>query len=37
LDLIGFSLLEMVRGFERVCGTLVPFKVGPRRSGDIAA
>ena len=37
LDLIGYSVLEMVRAFENACGTPVPFKVGPRRSDDIAA
>lgn len=33
---VGHSVLDLVRAFERVSNRPVPFKVGPRRSGDIA-
>ncbi|SHF70010.1 UDP-galactose 4-epimerase [Microbulbifer donghaiensis] len=33
----GSSVLEIVRTFERVSGREVPFKIAPRRPGDIAA
>lgn len=32
----GYSVLEMVRAFEAVCGKPVPFRIVPRRAGDIA-
>ncbi|KAA6184940.1 UDP-glucose 4-epimerase GalE [Thiohalocapsa marina] len=32
----GYSVLEMVRAFERVTGRAVPYEVVPRRPGDIA-
>lgn len=32
----GYSVLEVVRAFERASGVSVPYKVVPRRSGDIA-
>ena len=34
---IGYSVLEMVRAFERASGRLVPFQVAARRPGDIAS
>lgn len=34
---VGYSVLDMVHAFERTSGKPVPYKVGPRRSGDIAA
>jgi UDP-glucose 4-epimerase len=34
---IGYSVLEMVRAFERASGRPVPYRIGPRRPGDIAA
>lgn len=34
---IGYSVLDMVRAFERASGKPVPFQVAPRRAGDIAA
>ncbi len=34
---VGYSVLEMVQAFERASGKPVPYKVGPRRDGDIAA
>jgi len=33
----GYSVLEMVRAFERVNGVSVPFRIAPRRDGDVAA
>ncbi len=32
----GYSVLEMVRAFEAASGRPVPYRVAPRRSGDIA-
>ena len=32
----GYSVLEMVRAFERVNGVKIPYCVKPRRAGDIA-
>ncbi|MFT4242905.1 MAG: UDP-glucose 4-epimerase GalE [Acidovorax sp.] len=31
------SVLEMVRGFERASGRPVPYRIAPRRPGDVAA
>ncbi len=33
----GFSVLEMVRAFEKVSGRDVPYEIVSRRPGDIAA
>ncbi len=33
----GYSVLEMVRAFEQASGRPVPYKVAPRRAGDVAA
>ena len=33
----GYSVLDMVRAFEQASGKPVPFKVAPRRAGDIAS
>lgn len=32
----GYSVLEMVKAFERVNGVAVPYQIAPRRAGDIA-
>ena len=32
----GYSVLEVVRAFEQASGKTVPYKVAPRRPGDIA-
>lgn len=32
----GYSVLEIIKAFERVCGREIPYKVVPRRPGDIA-
>jgi UDP-glucose 4-epimerase len=34
---IGYSVLEMVRAFERASGRAVPYRIVDRRPGDIAA
>jgi UDP-glucose 4-epimerase len=34
---MGYSVLDMVRAFEQASGKPVPYKVAPRRVGDIAA
>lgn len=34
---VGYSVLEMVQAFEKASGKPVPYKVAPRRAGDIAA
>jgi len=32
----GTSVLELIEAFERVNGVKVPYKIGPRRAGDLA-
>ncbi len=32
----GYSVLQMVRAFERASGRRIPYKICPRRQGDIA-
>ena len=32
----GYSVLEMVKAFEKASGNKVPYKIAPRRAGDIA-
>lgn len=32
----GYSVLDMVHAFERASGRRVPYRVAPRRSGDVA-
>lgn len=32
----GYSVLEMVKAFETASGLAVPFRIAPRRAGDIA-
>ena len=32
----GYSVLEMVAAFEKASGKKVPYKIAPRRPGDIA-
>ena len=32
----GYSVLDLVKAFERVNGVPVPYKIAPRREGDIA-
>lgn len=33
----GVSVLELIKSFERATGVKLPYKVGPRRGGDIEA
>jgi UDP-glucose 4-epimerase len=33
----GYSVLDIVRAFEQVSGRSVPYKIAPRRPGDIAS
>ncbi len=32
----GYSVLDMIRAFEKACGKKLPYKICERRSGDIA-
>jgi len=32
----GYSVLEVVKAFEAASGKLIPYKISPRRAGDIA-
>ena len=34
---VGYSVLDMLKAFEVACGKTLPYKVAPRRAGDIAA
>jgi len=33
----GYSVLEMIAAFAQACGRPVPYRIAPRRAGDIAA
>jgi len=33
----GNSVLQMIRAFEAASGQVIPFEMGPRRAGDVAA
>ncbi|MBQ8394468.1 MAG: UDP-glucose 4-epimerase GalE [Clostridia bacterium] len=33
----GYSVMDMIHAFEKACGKPLPYKVGPRRSGDVAS
>jgi UDP-glucose 4-epimerase len=32
----GYSVLDMIHAFEKACGKTLPYKICPRRDGDIA-
>ena len=32
----GYSVLEVVKAFEKACGKEIPYEIKPRRAGDIA-
>lgn len=32
----GYSVLEMIKAFEKASGRTIPYKIGPRRAGDSA-
>ena len=34
---VGYSVLDLVKAFEKVNHVKVPYKIAPRREGDIAA
>lgn len=34
---VGYSVLDVVKAFESASGQAVPYRFGPRRSGDVAA
>ena len=33
----GYSVLEVIHAFEKAWGAAIPYRIGPRREGDIAA
>ena len=33
----GYSVLDVIHAFEKACGKKLPYKICPRRAGDIAA
>ena len=33
----GYSVMDMIHAFEKACGKTLPYKICPRRDGDIAA
>ena len=33
----GYSVLEVLHAFEKACGKTLPYKICPRRAGDVAA
>jgi len=33
----GYSVIDLIRSFERACGKPIPYKISGRRQGDIAA
>ncbi len=34
---VGYSVLDMIKAFSAACGKDLPYKIKPRRAGDIAA
>lgn len=34
---VGYSVLEVIRAFEKACGHKLPYVIKPRRSGDLAS
>ena len=33
----GYSVLDVIHAYEKACGKKLPYVIGPRRPGDIAA
>lgn len=33
---VGYSVLDVVKAFEKACGREIPYEIRPRRAGDIA-
>jgi hypothetical protein len=31
------SVLDLLKSMEKACGRTIPYKIGPRRAGDVAA
>jgi len=34
---VGYSVLDVIKAFERASGKVVPYQLAPRRSGDVAS
>lgn len=34
---VGYSVLEVIKAYEKACGKELKYEIGPRRAGDIAA
>jgi UDP-glucose 4-epimerase len=34
---VGYSVLEVIRAYGKACGRALPYELGPRRAGDVAA
>ncbi|MGH1369927.1 MAG: UDP-glucose 4-epimerase GalE [Maritimibacter sp.] len=32
---VGYSVMDMLKSYEKACGKKLPYQVGPRRAGDI--
>ena len=32
---VGYSVLDIIKNFEKACGKEIPYKITPRRPGDI--
>ena len=32
---VGYSVLDMIHAFEKACGKPVPYRIAPRRAGDV--
>ena len=32
---IGYSVLDVVKAYEKACGKKIPYQIKPRRAGDI--
>ena len=35
-QVLGYSVLDMVKAFSKACGKEIPYEIKPRREGDIA-
>ena len=34
---VGYSVFDVIHAYERVCGKQIPYRIMPRRAGDVAA
>ena len=32
----GYSVLDVLHAYEKACGKVIPYEIGPRRAGDVA-